>query len=288
MRASATAKLAEQTNICWRATQWVDSYCNQPLRADVVQEEETGPNFRLTVPPSGSSSAEWLLSRWPITRVYGGRYAPTSAFPPTWTDLTETKFQLVHPVDTLTSTYPDASGDGPMLLRIAPGIITWWYGRGAWRVQVAYLNGWAHTSLSENAEAGATELHVDTVTGWVIPTQSITGQVYDGGMTETATVSGVVALTPITVFGTQVETGPGTLTLKTPLLETHAKGTLFTTLPWNVIWASIEVCVAQALTRGAEAVVAPGMPGSMTSSKGTVTALYKDAKSILDVYKRIL
>jgi hypothetical protein len=49
--------LAEQTNICWRASGIIDNYCNQVLRATVDTEYLSGPNYRVTVQTGSNFSA---------------------------------------------------------------------------------------------------------------------------------------------------------------------------------------------------------------------------------------
>lgn len=275
-------QLAEQTNICWRATHDIDAMCNQPLRADLALETETGPGFRLTIPTSGSGAARLVTQRSPVTEIIGGQYSPSSAFPPVWTPIPASSFMAgAGSIQTLGNSMPDASGAGSYFIDIAPGYITWINGRDGTRLQVAYISGWAHTSLTSAVAASATTLAVDDVTGWL----GTMGQIYDGALTESFTVTAVSADNPTTVFGASVPTGPGTLTLSSPLAYAHTSGILATALPYSVVWAAVLLCVAQALTRGATAITGPSMPGAMTHP-GSPDECKVEAEALITPYRR--
>jgi hypothetical protein len=284
--ASPLEQLAEVANICTRATHMVDAYCNQPLRADVAMEELLGPDFRITAPQGGFSNVRILCSRWPVTQVVGAQVAPASTFPPAWLPIPLTSLRLgfneVQTVSPVGGT--DASGAGAMFIEMASGYITWAGGRNNWRCQFAYISGWPHTVLTAAANAGDTSLQVDDVTGWA----GAGGQVYDGASTEGVKGLSVSATTPMQVLGATVETGPGTIELVSPLAYPHAVGTMVSALPWNIIWATILLAASQALVRGATAIVAPGLPGSMQGAGAGPSTLAKDAYELLKPYRRIM
>ena len=241
-----------------------------------------------------------IASRWPITEIFGGQVIPASAFNPNpqWTPMASYLFrasqQNVQTIGSLAA--PDASGVGPSFIEIAPGYMTWWSGRNAYRLQVAYQSGWPHATLTAPVLAGATTVDVDDVTGWA----GAIGAIYDGGQTETVTGESASATTPTTIFtSTTVQTGPGTITLASPLGYNHEAGITISALPESVVQAIILLCVAQALVRGATATVMPPVSNSkfgmqsqhQTSQRsGAITSgtLEMSAYDLLTPYRRII
>jgi hypothetical protein len=144
-------------------------------------------------------------------------------------------------------------------------------------IEVTYLNGWPHASLSATAVAGASTLVVDDIAGWA----GATGVVHDGGVQEAVTVT---AATPSTAGALS---GGGSLTLAAPLTYAHAPGTLVTTLPGSVIQATVLYAVSQALVRGATATTVQSLPGSRSSSGSRgPDDLIAEARKILVPYCR--
>lgn len=293
VRSTPDEQLAEQTNICWRATAEADSITNQPLRADVVQEELRGPDFRVTVDEQGITNI--IASRWPVTQCLGGQIAAATSFQNiSWSQLAANQFRPAYGLQTLgSSASPDASASGAQFIEMQPGYLTWFAGRNAFRLQLAYLSGWPHTSLTSAATVGQTTLSVDDVTAW----QGAIGQIYDGGETESITVESVTADQGMTVFGTDVATGPGTVTLTSALGYDHPEGVLVTALPYNIIWATALLCVMQAMARGATATVVPSLAspaGASPSASISMRAqshtdgIRAEALGILQKYQRIL
>ena len=122
-------------------------------------------------------------------------------------------------------------------------------GRNRFRVAFTYISGWPHTSLTAAAAAGASTIGVDDCTGWLLTgtngeTVGAAGIVYDamGGGQE-----------PVTFTAASATTGPGTLTLSSPLHYAHAPGIMVSALPQTVIWATALLAGEAALTRGATA-----------------------------------
>ena len=62
----------------------VDEYCNQPLRATLSTEEQSGPDYYLTV-QVGSGMGRMVLQRWPITQIVAVSVAASAGFPTQWT-----------------------------------------------------------------------------------------------------------------------------------------------------------------------------------------------------------
>jgi hypothetical protein len=72
----------------------------------------------------------------------------------------------------------------------------------------------------------------------------------------------------IKVAGASAMSGPGTLTLASPLAYQHSPGDMVSTLPASVVWAVTLLGANQALTRGATATTVQSVPGS-SSTTGT-------------------
>jgi len=249
--ATAQEQLAEVTNICWRASDLVDSYCNQPLRATLDTETVYGPDYRFTLEPSGV--AHVILSRWPILKVTAVKYAQSAVFPRSWTtidpSLTDVDESLMsHSGGSVSG----AAGVGPSGIYIAPGYLSWGRGRRGYILSVKYENGWPHTGLTASTgTAPGNTLAVDDCTGF--DSGGVVAMIYDGASTES-----------VSVTSTSAETGPGTLTLSGNHVYPHAAGIVVSTLPQNVLWAAMLFAASQAMARGATAITVQALPGSLT------------------------
>jgi len=273
--APVPAQQAEQMNICIRATAEADRICNQVLRATADPVTMYGPDYYLTVGPNWV--ARMQLPRWPVLSVVSARVSPAAAFPPVWQTIPTDGIRVQNPPVGV----PGDAGAGCAVALIAPGYVSWQNGRNGYMVELTYLNGWPHTSLTADATSGATTIAVDDVTGWL----GATGTIFDGANTEQITVT---AVTPI-VTGTATPIGPGMLTLATSLLNDHVSGVLVTTMPENIQWATIMLASAQALTRGATATTIQALPGVRTAmGGGDAGGLIKTATDILNTYARVI
>jgi hypothetical protein len=292
---------AELTNVIWRATSMVDTYCRQVLRSTLAVEYLNGPGMpRCNVDQTGNGvlQTRW----WPVTEVLAIQISSSRAFPRVWTPVTAGQWDIRHPLispgDSASATAPD----GGWTVDVAPGWISWYdYGRGIptqagpWRggggrgglrVQLAYLNGWPHTSLTSSAEEGATEIDVDDVTGWTFAS----GFVYDGSTTESMSGESVAADTPINLpnnAGT-AQSGPGTITLNSPLNFAHQAGTIVSALPADVIYATILAAAVQALTGGTDAITIQSVSGEHSSPQPTADGMTKQYQALLNEYRRIV
>lgn len=270
---------AEQLNICRRASSLVAGFLNQPVHATIDTEQLTGPgDFRFQL--QNNTGRAWLqLSRSPILQVLGGQWCAAGAFPPTWTSIAANQFRIQYPIiGVYGTTSPGGSGDGGSVVLMAPGIVTWMFGRNAYDVQVTYINGWPHTSLTATAAAGATTIQVDDCTGWAPPagtTSGATAIVYDGGQQEVVTCTAASAAS-----------GPGTLTLHAPLSYAHGYGTMVSTIPGSIQQATILYAVSQALVRGATATTVQAVPGSSVGPGASPKQFREAAEEILKTYKR--
>ena len=273
------AQLAEQTNICWRATHWIDSYCNQPLRSTVDAEEFLGPDYRMTIDHNGL--ARVLTSRWPVTQVVNAQYTAAYVAPPQWQQI-PTNYMFIENALDIHSGVSIESAAGPSAIRIVPGYLSWWNGRNGLRLQLTYVNGWAHAGITASVELGSTTVTVDDCTGMFNGTVGRGMWIYDGANTEY-----------VVVAGTSVDSGPGVVTLKSPLLYSHngsqQQPKMMSSLPASIQQAAILHATMQALERGATATTVQGMPGSTTSAGGNAShALMEDIRSILKPYRRVI
>lgn len=291
---TAAQKLAEQSNICARATGMADEACKQPLRATVDTLPLFGPGVRVGVPANGAP-VELILKRWPVLEVVSVQVAPNT-LPWAFTTVPSTAWQIKYPVVGLYgSSAPAAAAEGGQTVLLDPawltgnnltGAASTWtpgWGRNRFVIMVQNVNGWPHTALTSAATAGASTLAVDDCTGWTItapytgaPTGA-TGTVYDAANQEV-----------IHVTSASATSGPGTLTLSSPLAYDHAQGVMVSTLPQNVMWAVIMFCVSQALARGATSTTVHKIPGG-PGEKGAGPADWaKCARESLASYARII
>lgn len=277
-RPTPAQQLAEQQNICYRATAMIDGFANQPLRATVDTETLYGPgDMRFTL---RGLVARLLLSRSPVTSVTGGQVAASAGFPPQWTAVPAVAWQIEKPlIGVYGTTSPGASGDGGAGVLLAPGYIS--PVRYGWMVQCQYVNGWPHCGLTTPATAGATTVTVDDCTGWGPPpgmTSGAAGTVHDPGRQEA-----------IVAAASSAASGPGTLTLAVPLTFDHGQGTMVTTLPGTVVQAAILFACSQALVRGATATTIQAAPGSSSTAGGkSVDDLAAEAEMLIRPFRRII
>jgi hypothetical protein len=294
-KATAPEKLAEQTNVCWRATSVVDTYVNQELRATVGVEQLYGPrNSRVGV-QRGTGNGLLVMRRWPVTQVLAIQVSPNQCWPRQWSTVPSDRYEIEHPlINTLSDTASATGPDGGTSIVIAPGQLGmgasngygWGYGAGGLAFQVSYVNGWPHTSLTEPAEEGATTISVDDVTGWT----GASGFVYDGAETETVSGLSVSATNPLVLpndVGT-AQSGPGTVTLSSPLANAHAVGVVVSALPANVLWAVALAATSQVLESGMTSISAQSLSGSMSTGGKGVADLVAQYKALLDPFKRIV
>lgn len=297
--ATEAAQQAAVSDIIWRATSRLDSYCRMPLRATADTEYLNGPGQPRCNVDRDTGNGVLQMRRWPVTEVLAIQVSPARSFPRAWTPVPAGNWDIRHPLiysgDSASATAPD----GGWTIDVAPGYISWcgtspglsgrWSGgggRGSQRVQVCYVNGWPHTSLTATAAAGVTTLAVDDVTGWA----GASGFAYDGAATEPLAVASVSATTPFTLpnGADTAQAGPGTITLTTGLEFTHQKGTLITALPATVIEAAIYAACLQALDSGIDAVAVQSLGGERVSSADAVKDITTELELILDDFRRII
>jgi len=236
-------------------------------------------------PQDGCGPATLITTRWPVLEVISVQVA-RNTLPYVWTTVPAGQglYQPANPpVGIYGSIAPTAAAEGGQGILVSSQYINWAYGRNGYAIQVSYVNGWPHTSLTANAASGATTIAVDDCTGWAVTSAltgmtGATGTVYDAGNQEVIQCTAASA--------TQ---GPGTLTLASPLQSAHASGTMVSTLPQSVVWAAILFCCSQALTRGATSTTVLQAPGGKSEGGAKrAQTLREQACEILAPFKRII
>lgn len=280
----------------------MDRFCRQVLRSTLAVEYFNGPGIpRCNVDPNtgnGVLQTKW----WPVTEVLAIQLSSSRAFPRVWTPVTAGQWDIRHPLISIGDSASATAPGGGWTVDVAPGWITWggcgrgiatpngsWRGgggRGGLRVQLAYFNGWPHTSLTDAAADGETVLSVDDVTGWT----GASGFAYDGSATEPLFVESVSANSPITLpddAGT-VQAGPGTITLSSPLNFGHQEDVLISALPADVMQAAILACSMQALEGGIDAITIQDVSGGHSSTGTDTDAMAKMFAEKLGDYRRVM
>lgn len=267
-------------DLCQQATGMVDGCCNQPLRATLNTEELTGPGDNRVGVDMSTGVASVVLRRGPVLQVTRVRVSPARSFPRAWTTVTPGCYEPAIPVIGMYGTSsPADSGEGGQMVLIQPGWVTWDQGRRGYRVEVSYINGWPHTSLTASAAAGDSVLTVDDCTGWApvaAGAPGAVGVVYDAGQQEAVTVTAASATS-----------GPGTLTLASPLGFPHNAGVMTTTMPDQLRWATALLCAAQALTRGATTTTVHATGGGTSQGSSAPKDFVAQAQALLNPFKRV-
>jgi hypothetical protein len=89
----------------------------------------------------------------------------------------------------------------------------------------------------------------------------------------------------ITVTAASETSGPGTLTLASPLNYAHEGGIMVSALPSTVIWATALLAGAAALTRGATATTVQTTGGKQ---QVTESGLRAQARMLLNTFRRTI
>ena len=144
-----------------------------------------------------------------------------------------------------------------------------------------YLSGWPHACLTQAASAGDGTIHVDDCTGWVI-TGTNAVQIGAAGIIYDALGGG---MEPVTCTAASAATGPGTLTLSSPLSYAHGTGIAVSAMPDTVIWAAALLAGRAALIRGATATTIQTTGGKQQATPGGLEA---EARSLLATFRRTI
>ena len=300
---SPSATTAEQyaaaVSMCWNATSRIFTYCNQVLRSTVNTEMFTGPGMPRCNVDRNTGAGSLQVRSWPVTEVLAILISPSRAFPRVWTPVPAGQWDITHPLVNSGDSAAPTAPDGGWSIDVAPGWIgcspsgrtpyggwTGGGGRGSQRVQACHVNGWPHTSLTAPAEAAATELQVDDVTGW----SGASGFAYDGGATEQLAAESVSAMSPLVLpngAGT-AQAGPGTVTLTSPLAFDHEAGTVVSAFPATVIEAAVYAAAAQALEGGIDSVTIQTLSGEHLTSGSGIDDMLKQCEKLLTPFRRVI
>jgi hypothetical protein len=248
-------RFAAVTSLCAEGSAEADAYCNMPLRCTLTTEFFHGPgdgDARVNV-QSGSGLGRVTLQRLPVLAINSVQVSP-NIFPRQWTTVPAGYYSPEYPALGLyDSIAPSAGGQGGQAILVAQGYISWANGRTGTAIQVSYTHGWPHASLTAAATAGAGSISVDDCSGWGVTTAAGTGAagvIYDSGSQE-----------GVKCTASSVTSGPGTLTLASPLAYSHAAGVMVSSFPQDIIWGAALFASAAALTRGATSTTIQDAPG---------------------------
>lgn len=281
VKSDANAQLAEQMNICSRATSMVDTACNNIMRATIDTERFYGPDYRVTVNPR-TRVTRFLTSRWPVVQALSARVSSAAVFPPQWTNVPATSLMVEkQPLGVYGTSTPTAASAGGQAIMMQGGYVTWSIGRNGFVTEIDYINGWPHSSLTSAAAQGASSIAVNDCTGWAPPPDDqfgAAGVIYDGTNQET-----------ISCIGASAVSGPGVLSLASPLTYGHGIGVVVSALPGQVMQATIMFAVSEALVRGATATTIQTVSGV---GQGTGAGDHWDFKmlahELIAPFKRII
>lgn len=280
------------STLCMLGSARVDEILNQAIRCQETTEEQSGPDFRVTMQYS-SGNGRFIAARWPVTQVLSMQVSPANAWPRQWTSLPAGNFEPERPVDGLYGASAPSANAGGQGILFAPGYGGWcpspgfgWpggslAGRNNYRYAATYLAGYPHTCLTSPGTVSAGSIVVDDCAGWLLTGTNgqgvgAAGIVYDavGGGQEAITVTAVSATT-----------GPGTLTLASPLNYAHDAGIAVSAMPQSILWGSALCTGAAALRRGATATTVPTTSGRQ---QVTEAGLEAEARRIINTFRRTI
>lgn len=138
--------------------------------------------------------------------------------------------------------------------------------------------------------AGVSSLNVDDVTGFA----GTRPQLWDGGQTETVTVTAATATSPVAVLpNVTAQIGSGSVTLSAPTVYPHAGTNLasvqLSAMPDVVRWAGYLYAAAEGMQRGSTQISVPAIPGSIEKAANpTVGSFISLAQSMLTPLRRVV
>lgn len=219
-----------------KASEWMDNYCNQALTAQTYTwQERNRVNRRGEIrvhPPT-----------WPVMQVTAFAYGTSPASLIALGDLSSAWLepeQFIVPLMSAASTY---AGNG-----LTMGFNTVIGGNDVF-TRYTYTSGYVCTTLTAGASAAATQIVVASATGITAGTLLT---LTDGRTTERVTVSSITGTT---------------VTLSSPLVNTHAAGVGCHALPGAVKKAAMLVTTAFLKTRGSGGMTVRTMSSSETADK---------------------
>jgi hypothetical protein len=257
---NAAVQDAELKNAIARGSSWIDTFCNQPLGANTVTEQQ-----RSRLRPDGFLAIHPRYN--PVVAVTSLSYGitPTQmvSLPDPSVGWVEDQ-QYVVPYTQANISY---SSEGPLQFGL-PAIP-----RAQVFCQYTYINGYANTVLAANANAAATTITVANPIG-ITAGSSMT--IYNGANTETVTVASTYSF------------GSATVPLVAPLGFAQTSGVGISALPPAVKEAAILATTAMIKVRGDYSLT---MQVSNQAGQASVnadgTGDLNLAKELLQPYRRI-
>lgn len=253
-------------DIILKASGFVDVYCNQILSATLDTEEKWTGTRSCGIDNNGYL---WVRpDNFPVISMQSFQYGLPALGGTSWqvatlTDLVtigDLKGRVIYP------TFLDQRGRGP------------------YRVQYSYLNGYVTALMTAAVSAGVLSLPLSDLTG-ILPNQQL--MIYDGGNTEKITV----ASSHVPVLGPgSVNLAAATVSAHTPKFlpsspENEPYDIMVTNLPPELKLAVQMICKYIAELRGSTALIAPS--GRAPSQSKTMAELPDEARSILDRYTQV-
>lgn len=267
---TTAAESVEQSNLIDRASSRVSNYIyGRDARCDATTDVETARVARNHTKAYVDNDG-WLWFRtdmYPILSVTSMTWAIAGAgdAPATYNSLNTGNLQLY--------------GEGNRVNRIADYSQNWGYLDGYGLIKTTYVNGWPNAVLasSANSSASTTSLTVDTTLGMTATAGAIgnTFTIYDGALTEMATVSSVTDPTHVVVTALTNAHTPS---------ATNVVG--ISALPADIKWATILALIDLARVRGQDAMVMGSVTVQSTAIKPSTA--WAEAKDILIPYRRII
>lgn len=289
-QATTQEQYEEQYNVCVRATKMVDGHTNQVFRATIDSEEAQGPNYYVTIDNS-TGQLRWILTRWPVTQILAAQVAPNT-LPPTWVQVPSGNWRIDTPVLGTYGSYLSggSGGSGGQTIYLGAGYGSWGLGRNGYLVACSYMNGWPHAGITQDIAVGSSTIHVDNVTGFA----GAAAFIYDGASSEEVYISSVTANAMVVLpnGGGLAPAGPGTVTLSAPTQFSHIggapPGVVISSIPADVIWATMLAATVQALESGINAITIQNVSGSQTVGGHGVEQLDQEWRRIVEPYKRVI
>jgi len=249
----------ELGNVLARASSWIDTHCNQVLAA--TEDTET---------LRGRASRDGFLRIHP-------RYSPVVA-------VTSASFgsnpQAMQSLDVTTAWIEDASVVFPLIASNASFLGPIQFSRiyqplAEQFISITYVNGYANSLVASNVNAAVSSLPVTDIVGFY-PGQRFA--LYDGVSSEQCVVASTFA----------VGSGPGSVTLASPLQYAHNAGVSASALPPAVKQACIYMTNVILKSRGNAALTIQRIEiGQYTGNNPIVANDYSMACDLLKPFRRI-
>lgn len=245
---------AELKNAIARGSSWMDTYCNQPLGANTVTEQQ-----RARLRPDGFLAIHPRYN--PVVAVTSLSYGITPTQMVSFPDVSVGWVEDQEFVMPYTSANISYSSQGPLQFGL-PAIP-----RASVFCKYTYINGYANTTLAANASVGATSI---TVANPVGITAGLSMNIYNGANSERIVVASNYSF------------GSATVPLETPLAFAQTLGVGVSALPPAIKEAAILATTAMIKVRGDYSLT---MQVSNQAGQATVNA---DGTGDLNLAKELL